>query len=183
KVNTLDKAIRLAKEAAAQEKPLAIALEGNAAGVYCEIAGREFTPDIATDQTAAHDIINGYIPSGVTLEQAIFLRKKKQKKYMEMTEESLIAHVDALIRLKEKGAVVFDYGNNLRGQAHKAGYKDAFSYPGFVLEYLRPLYCDGRGPCRWIALSGDPGDIYKIDEEILSTFKNDRRVRRWIQFV
>ncbi len=183
KVDSLEEAIQLAKEAAEQGQSLSIALEGNAADVYAKVAEGEFTPDIATDQTAAHDILNGYIPSGVTLEQAIYLRRKRQKKYLELAGKSLVAHVDALVQIRKKGAIVFEYGNNLRGQAHNAGYKNAFSYPGFVSEYLRPLYCDGRGPCRWIALSGNPGDIYKIDDVLLTKFNHDKRVSRWIQFV
>ncbi|MGE7907422.1 urocanate hydratase [Peribacillus sp. NPDC094092] len=183
KVSTLGEAIRLAKEAADQQKPLAIALVGNAADVFCEAVECRFTPDIVTDQTAVHDLLNGYIPSGVTLEQAKFLRTKKQEKYLEMARASLVAHINSMVILKDRGAIVFDYGNNIRGQANKIGYHAAFSFPGFVSEYLRPLYCEGRGPCRWIALSGDPSDIYKIDEVLLSEFKNDARVCRWIRFV
>ncbi|MBL4954342.1 urocanate hydratase [Neobacillus sp. YIM B02564] len=183
KVHTLDEALKLANEAIEAERPLAIALNGNAADIYCEILNKDVTPDIVTDQTAVHDLLNGYIPSGLSLEQANFLRKRKPEKYLQMAEETLIAHVDAMCKLQHRGAVVFDYGNNIRGQAYKAGYEKAFSFPGFVSEYLRPLYCEGRGPCRWIALSGNPGDIYKLDEVILSTFRSDERICRWINYV
>ncbi|KIV52563.1 urocanate hydratase [Aneurinibacillus migulanus] len=181
--HTIDQALQLAEEAAQTGRPLAIALVGNAADVYCELVEKGVTPDIVTDQTAAHDLLHGYIPSGVSLEQAYFLRNKKPEKYVEMAMQTVTAHVAAMKMFQERGAVVFDYGNNIRGQAKKAGYEEAFDFPGFVSEYLRPLYCEGRGPCRWVALSGDPGDIYKIDEVILSEFKSDERICRWIRYV
>ncbi|MDQ0175309.1 urocanate hydratase [Bacillus chungangensis] len=183
KANTVDEALQLAKEAAKKEQSLTIALLGNAADVYCEMVERGFTPHIVTDQTAVHDLLNGYIPSGLSLEQAYILRMKKPKKYIEMAQETVYAHVQSMCMLQDRGAIVFDYGNNIRGQAYKAGYEQAFSFPGFISEFLRPLYCEGRGPCRWIALSGDPSDIYKIDEVILSEFNRDERICRWIQFV
>ncbi|QCJ40632.1 urocanate hydratase [Bacillus sp. S3] len=183
KVHSLDEALKLAKEAIGAERALAIALHGNAADIFCEMVNKGVTPDIVTDQTAVHDLLNGYIPSGLTLEQAFFLRGKRPEKYLKMAEETLVAHVEAMCKLQDRGAIVFDYGNNIRGQAYKAGYDHAFSFPGFISEYLRPLYCEGRGPCRWIALSGNPGDIYKLDEAILSTFRSDERVCRWIKFV
>ena len=183
KVDTVDEALQLAKEAAKKEQSLAIALLGNAADVYAEMVERGFTPHIVTDQTAVHDLLNGYIPSGLSLEQAYILRMKRPKKYIEMAQETVYAHVQSMCMLQDRGAVVFDYGNNIRGQAHKAGYEQAFSFPGFISEFLRPLYCEGRGPCRWIALSGDPSDIYKIDEVILSEFNRDERICRWIKFV
>ncbi|KAB2329717.1 urocanate hydratase [Cytobacillus depressus] len=183
KVHTLDEALTLANEAIKAERALAIALHGNAADIYCELIQNGVTPDIVTDQTAVHDLLNGYVPSGLTLEQANFLRGKKPEKYLEMAAETVTAHVEAMCQFQERGSIVFDYGNNIRGQAYKAGYEKAFSFPGFIAEYLRPLYCEGRGPCRWIALSGNPGDIYKIDEAILSTFPSDERICRWIKFV
>lgn len=182
-VYTLEEALVLAEEAIKLERPLAIALCGNAADVYCEMVQKGITPNIVTDQTAVHDMLNGYIPSGLTLEQAEFLRNKKPEKYLKMAEETLIAHVKAMCELQNRGAIVFDYGNNIRGQAFKAGFESAFSFPGFIAEYLRPLYCEGRGPCRWIALSGNPGDIYKLDEAILANFESDERIYRWIRFV
>lgn len=183
KVDTVDEALQLAKEAAKKEQSLAIALLGNAADVYAEMVERGFTPHIVTDQTAVHDLLNGYIPSGLSLEQAYILRMKRPKKYIEMAQETVYAHVQSMCMLQDRGAIVFDYGNNIRGQAYKAGYEQAFSFPGFISEFLRPLYCEGRGPCRWIALSGDPSDIYKIDEVILSEFNRDERICRWIKFV
>ncbi|MBS4189721.1 urocanate hydratase [Bacillus sp. FJAT-49705] len=183
KVHSLDQALKLAYEAMSMGRPLAIALQGNAADIYCEMVDKGVTPHIVTDQTAVHDLLNGYIPSGLTLDQASFLRNKKPEKYLEMAAETVIAHVKAMCKLQERGAIVFDYGNNIRGQANKAGFERAFTFPGFISEYLRPLYCEGRGPCRWIALSGDPGDIYKLDEAVLSTFRSDERICRWIKFV
>lgn len=182
-VDSVDEALKLAKEAAEKKIPLSIALLGNTADVYKEILNRNFTPDIVTDQTAAHDLLNGYIPRGLNLEQAYFLRNRKPQKYLELARESIISHVQSMCDFQERGAVVFDYGNNIRGQAYDAGFEKAFSFPGFASEYLRPLYCEGRGPCRWIALSGDPEDIYKIDEVILSEFKSDERTCRWLNFV
>ncbi|MED4203565.1 urocanate hydratase [Neobacillus mesonae] len=182
-VHSIDEALSLAEEAAKHDRPLAIALLGNAADVYSELIGRGVTPDVVTDQTAAHDLLHGYIPSGVTLDQAQFLRHKKPEKYVELASKTIVTHVQAMNAFKERGAVVFDYGNNIRGQALKAGYQEAFQFPGFISEYLRPLYCEGRGPCRWIALSGDPSDIYKIDEVILSEFRSDERICRWIRYV
>lgn len=181
--DTLDEALQLAQDALSKEYPLSIALLGNAADVYCELVRRGITPDVVTDQTAAHDLLNGYIPSGLTMEQAQFLRKKKPKKYLDMAIESVVAHVKAMVTLQQRGAIVFEYGNNIRGQALRGGYEQAFSFPGFVSEFLRPLYCEGRGPCRWIALSGKPDDIYKIDEVLLSTFSSDDRICRWIRYV
>ncbi|MBN6185414.1 urocanate hydratase [Aneurinibacillus sp. BA2021] len=182
-VHTVDEALQLAEEAAQRGRPLAIALLGNAADVYGELIERGVTPDVVTDQTAAHDLLHGYIPSGISLEQAYFLRNKKPEKYLDLATQTIVAHVAAMNAFRERGAIVFDYGNNIRGQAYKAGYEEAFAFPGFVSEYLRPLYCEGRGPCRWVALSGNPDDIYKIDEAILSEFKSDERICRWIRFV
>ncbi|AOV07452.1 urocanate hydratase [Sporosarcina ureilytica] len=183
KVNTLEEAIVLAKEAANAKKPLAIALIGNVSEVYREALKANFIPDIVTDQTSAHDLHMGYIPNGLSLVQAETLRKKNTAHYYELIKESLILHVEAMVNFKERGAIVFEYGNNLRNQAYQAGYEQAFQLPGFASDYLRPLYCEGRGPCRWIALSGNPEDIYKIDEIVLETFNHDKRVARWIQFV
>jgi urocanate hydratase len=182
-VTSLDEAIALAREAAGRRKAFAIALLGNAPDVYQECLRKSFIPDIVTDQTAAHDLLNGYIPSGLNLEQSHFLRAKKSADYLKMAKESVVVHVKAMVQFQERGSIVFDYGNNIRGQAFDSGYKEAFSIPGFIAEYIRPLYCEGRGPCRWIALSGDPNDIYKIDEVLLSEFEGDERISRWIKFV
>lgn len=183
KVDSLQEAVQLAQEAASAKKPLAIALVGNVSERYREALEIGFIPDIVTDQTSAHDLHNGYIPSGVTLEQAAVLRKKNKTHYHHLIKESLTLHVKAMVSFKEQGAILFEYGNNLRNQAYNAGFKDAFNIQGFASEYLRPLYCEGRGPCRWIALSGDPEDIYRIDDIVLEEFKHDQRVIRWIKYV
>lgn len=183
KVETLEEAIQLANEAVTAKKPLAIALVGNVSDRYREALKLNFIPDIVTDQTSAHDLHMGYIPSGLDLEQAKTLRKKNSAHYYQLIKESLILHVEAMVTFKKRGAIVFEYGNNLRQQAYQAGYQQAFDLPGFAAEYLRSLYCEGRGPCRWIALSGDPEEIYKIDEIVLEEFKHDKRVARWINFV
>lgn len=183
KVDTLAEAITLAKEAVAVKKPLAIALQGNVSEVYREALKMNFIPDIVTDQTSAHDLEMGYIPNSLTLEQANALRKKNPSYYKQLIQESLILHMETMLDFKERGAIVFEYGNNLRLQAFQAGCERAFEIPGFASEYLRPLYCEGRGPCRWVALSGDPADIYKIDDIILEEFSYDQRIVRWIHDV
>ena len=182
-VQNLDEALSLAQEAIDKGIPRSIALLGNAAEIYPEFVRRGITPDVVTDQTSAHDLLNGYIPEGLTIEQAEQLRNQKPGKYIEKASESIISHVSAILELQDIGAVAFDYGNNIRGQALKNGLKDAFNFPGFVPAFLRDLYCEGRGPCRWIALSGDPEDIYKIDEVILSQFLYDKKTYHWINFV
>lgn len=183
KVNSMEEAIRLARQAAKAKKPLAIALTGNVADRYREALALDFIPDIVTDQTSVHDLQMGYIPSGLDIEQAKALRKKNPCHYLKLVKNSLIPHVKAMVTFKERGSIVFEYGNNLRKQAYEAGYERAFELPGFASEYLRSHYCEGRGPCRWIALSGDPNDIYKIDDMILEEFAHDHRVSRWIQYV
>ncbi|MGE7546512.1 urocanate hydratase [Sporosarcina newyorkensis] len=183
KADTLEEAIRLAQEAVEAKKPLAIALMGNVADRYREALNLNFLPDIVTDQTSVHDLQMGYIPSGLDIEQAKTLRKKNPALYYDLIKESLIQHVGAMVTFKERGAIAFEYGNNLRKQAYQAGFDRAFELPGFASEYLRAHYCEGRGPCRWIALSGNPNDIYKIDEVILEEFEDDKRVSRWIEFV
>lgn len=179
---SLDEAIQLAEEAVQRKKPFAIALLGNAPDVYRECLTKGIIPDIVTDQTAAHDLLNGYIPRGLSLEQALYLRTKKPTEYIRLAQESVVEHVQLMVQFQEKGAIVFDYGNHIRGQAYDNGYSDAFAFPGFASEYIRPLYCEGRGPCRWVALSGDPNDIYKIDEVLLREFSKDERITRWIRF-
>lgn len=183
KVPSMKEAIKLAKEAVHARKPLAIAVVGNVAEAYEEALAADFIPDIVTDQTSVHDLYSGYIPSGLTIEQANILRKKNQQHYKALIDETLKMHVQSMIGFQERGAIVFEYGNNLRNQAYKIGVEDAFQIRGFAEAYLRPLYCEGRGPCRWIALSGDPEDIYKIDDMILDVFQHDKRVLRWIHFV
>ncbi|HHI03070.1 MAG TPA: urocanate hydratase, partial [candidate division Zixibacteria bacterium] len=138
-------------------------------------------PDIVTDQTSAHDELNGYIPVGLTVSEAIRLRKKNPREYITRAYESMVKHCEAMVRFQRAGSKVVDYGNNLRGQAEKGGFKDAFAYPGFVPAYVRPLFCEGKGPFRWVALSGDPNDIYITDDLILKEFKNNKSLCRWIK--
>lgn len=182
-VHSTERAIELAQEAAELKQPLAIALIGNAPDVYREMLELNFTPSIVTDQTAAHDLVDGYVPEGLTLEQANYLRKNKRKTYIKLAQRSVIRHVEAMLEFQKREAIVFDYGNNIRGQAHKNGLEQAFNIPNFVTQYIRPLYSEGRGPCRWIALSGNPSDIYAIDEKLLNRYAHDTRLQRWLTYV
>lgn len=181
KVKELDKAIKLIKEHTRDRKPISIGLVGNAAEIFHEIFRRGIIPDIVTDQTSAHDELNGYIPEGLTVAEAVKLRKKDPKTYIKRAYDSMVKHCDAMIKFQKAGSVVFDYGNNLRGQAETGGLKNAFAYPGFVPAYVRPLFCEGRGPFRWVALSGDPKDIHITDQIVLDTFKKNRSLTRWIK--
>ena len=181
KVKTLDKALRLIKEHTASKKPISIGLVGNCAEIYPEIFRRGMIPDVVTDQTSAHDELNGYIPEGLTVNEATKLRKDNPADYIRRSYESMVRHCEAMIRFQKAGSIVFDYGNNLRGQAKKGGLKNAFDYPGFVPEYIRPLFCSGRGPFRWAALSGDPRDIEVTDDIILKEFKKNESLVRWIK--
>ncbi|MGI8571333.1 MAG: urocanate hydratase [Solirubrobacteraceae bacterium] len=177
----LDDALRRLDEARAQRKPLSIGLAGNAAEVLPELARRGVHVDIVTDQTSAHDPLNGYIPAGLTLEQAEALRGSDPDEYLRRVGASALAHVAAIRDLAAAGAEAFDYGNALRGLAAEHGDKDAFSYPGFVPAYIRPLFCEGKGPFRWVALSGDPEDIYATDRAILDLFGDQEHIARWIE--
>ena len=158
-----------------------IALEGNAADVLPELVRRGVVPDVLTDQTSAHDALNGYVPSGMTIADADRLRERDPKNYVERAMQSMARHVEAMLALKASGAVTFDYGNNIRAQATQAGVKNAFDIPGFVPEYVRPLFCEGKGPFRWVALSGDPDDIYVTDQAALDMFAEDAALCRWIR--
>jgi urocanate hydratase len=180
KVKTLDKALKLIKEHTKSGEPISIGLIGNCAEVFPEIYRRGIIPDIVTDQTSAHDELNGYVPERLTVQEAGHLRKNDPKGYIVRSYESMVNHCDAMVKFLRAGSIVFDYGNNLRGQAETGGLKTAFSYPGFVPAYVRPLFCEGRGPFRWVALSGDPKDIAVTDEVILSTFKHNKSLVRWI---
>jgi urocanate hydratase len=173
----------LAQIRAAKEKklPLSVGLLGNAADIVPKIANGNFRPDIVTDQTSAHDTLNGYVPAGIPYARALRLRKKDPAKYIAMAKASIADHVRALLKLQKRGAIVFDYGNNIRGEALASGVKNAFSIPGFVPEYIRPLFCDGKGPFRWVALSGDPEDIYRTDRAILETFPENKQLCAWIE--
>lgn len=182
KVKTLDKAIKLIKEhIKSGGEPISVGLVGNCAEVFPEIYRRGIVPDIVTDQTSAHDELDGYIPEGLTVTEANRLRKKDPKGYINRAYESMVKHCGAMIKFQNAGSIVFDYGNNLRGQAQTGGLTNAFAYPGFVPAYVRPLFCEGRGPFRWVALSGDPNDIAVTDEIILKTFKTNKSLVRWIK--
>ncbi|MBM4159611.1 MAG: urocanate hydratase [Ignavibacteria bacterium] len=170
--------IRAAKE---KKLPLSVGLLGNAADVIPKIANGKFLPDIVTDQTSAHDTLNGYVPAGIPYAKALDLRKSNPQKYVQMAKASIVAHVKGLLKLQKKGAIVFDYGNNIRGEALASGVKNAFAIPGFVPEYIRPLFCDGKGPFRWAALSGDPDDIYRTDRAVMETFPENRQLCNWIE--
>ncbi len=177
----LDEALRLAQEAKEKGEPLSIGLLGNAADVLPEFVRRGITPDVVTDQTSAHDPLNGYIPRGYTVEEAAQLRAEDPQRYIRLAKESMGIHVQAMLDLMERGAVVFDYGNNIRQQAKDVGVENAFAFPGFVPAYIRPLFCEGKGPFRWVALSGDPEDIYKIDDMLCREFAGNERLVRWIK--
>jgi urocanate hydratase len=161
--------------------PLSIGLLGNAAEVLPELVSRGAHVDVVTDQTSAHDPLNGYVPAGVTVEQADVLRRSDPDEYLRRVGESVLAHVDAIRALQAAGAEAFDYGNALRGVAAEHGDEDAFAYPGFVPAYIRPLFCEGKGPFRWVALSGDPADIHATDRAILELFGEQDHIRRWIE--
>ncbi|MBO0782526.1 MAG: urocanate hydratase [Ktedonobacteraceae bacterium] len=178
--STLDEALDQVREACAQGQSLSIGLIGNAAEIYPELVRRNLTPDLVTDQTSAHDALNGYIPAGLTLAEASELRERDPQGYIARSRQSMVTHVRAMLEMQKRGAVVFDYGNNLRGQALEAGETHALDFPGFVPAYIRPLFCRGKGPFRWVALSGDPEDIYRTDEAILKLFPEDMALRRWI---
>ena len=177
----LDEAIKLAFEAKEKGEALSIALLGNAADVFPEFVRRGINPDVLTDQTSAHDELNGYVPHGINYEEALRLRKDNPDDYKKRAYQSMAVHVEAMLELKRRGAKTFDYGNNIRGQAQKAGVDNAFDIPGFVPEYIRPLFCLGKGPFRWAALSGNPEDIYITDEAVLKEFPEDIGLERWIR--
>ncbi|MDD8027176.1 MAG: urocanate hydratase [Acidobacteriota bacterium] len=181
RAGNLDQALSLADKARAEGRPLSIALLGNAAEVLPELVRRGIVPDILTDQTSAHDELNGYVPAGMPYEDALALRLKDPADYIKRSYDSMAAHVRAMLEMRKLGARTFDYGNNIRGQALKAGVAEAFDIPGFVPEYIRPLFCLGKGPFRWAALSGRPQDIYATDEAVLKEFPGDEALARWIR--
>lgn len=180
-VDNLDEALTLAMEAKEKGSALSVALLGNAADILPEFVNRGIIPDVLTDQTSAHDELNGYVPHGIPYEEALRLREENPEDYMKRAYESMVIHVEAMLELQKRGAKSFDYGNNIRGQAQKAGLERAFDIPGFVPEYIRPLFCEGKGPFRWAALSGDPQDIFVTDEAVLSEFPEDQALARWIR--
>lgn len=179
--NRLEDALILALGAKEKGIRKSIGLVGNAAEIHPEILKRGIIPDLVTDQTSAHDALNGYVPAGLTLDEALELRRKEPQAYIRRAMESMAIHVRAMLEWQKKGSIVFDYGNNIRAQAFEAGVKEAFNYPGFVPAFIRPLFCEGKGPFRWAALSGDPEDIYKTDEAILKEFPEDASLARWIR--
>ena len=179
--DSLDDALSMARNAQNKGEPLSIGLQGNAADIVPQFAKLGIVPDIITDQTSAHDELDGYVPNGMTYEEAVELRKSDPDKYIKESYRAMAEHCQGMLDLKEKGAIVFDYGNNLRGQAKKAGVENAFDFPGFVPAYIRNLFCEGKGPFRWVALSGDPEDIYKTDEKLLNMFPEDETLSRWIK--
>ena len=178
--DNLDDALKIVLNAKTNGKAISVGLVGNTADVLPELVRRGIVPDVLTDQTSAHDELNGYVPAGISYEAALELRKSNPEKYIEMAYHSMAAHVRAMLELRQRGAVTFDYGNNIRGQAKKAGIENAFDFPGFVQAYVRPLFCEGRGPFRWVALSGEPEDIYRTDELVLELFPEDQVLKRWI---
>ncbi|MDN4492507.1 urocanate hydratase [Ureibacillus aquaedulcis] len=181
KVYKLEEAIRLAEEAKKEGKALSIGLLGNASVILPEMIARNFIPDVLTDQTSAHDPLNGYVPSGMSLEEAAALRSSNAKRYVKLSKASMATHVKAMLEMMEKGAITFDYGNNIRQVAKDEGVENAFLFPGFVPAYIRPQFCEGKGPFRWVALSGDPEDIYKTDQAILREFSENEHLCNWIR--
>ena len=181
KTKSLDEAISMAKEAMNKKEARSIGLLGNAAEILPEMARKNFIPHVLTDQTSAHDLLNGYIPHGLSLEEAEILRNRDGKEYVRRAKASIAVHVRAMLQMKNKGAVAFDYGNNIRQAAKDAGVEEAFQIPGFVPAYIRPQFCLGKGPFRWVALSGDEEDIYKTDEVILKEFSDNTHLCNWIR--
>ncbi|HKF22357.1 MAG TPA: urocanate hydratase [Candidatus Angelobacter sp.] len=179
-VNNLDEALRILKNAVRKKEAVSVGLIGNCADVVPELAERGVVPDILTDQTSAHDPLNGYVPAGMALEQALELRRNDPKAYLERSLDSMARHVEGMLRLQKMGSVTFDYGNNIRTFAFQRGVKNAYDFPGFVPAYIRPLFCEGRGPFRWVALSGDAADIAVTDDLVLELFPKNRILNRWI---
>ncbi|AJQ60269.1 urocanate hydratase [Bacillus thuringiensis] len=178
---SLEEALAIANEYKEKKEPISIGLLGNATEILPELVNRNIIPDLVTDQTSAHDPLNGYIPVGYTLEEAAKLREEDPERYVQLSKESMTKHVEAMLAMQEKGAITFDYGNNIRQVAFDEGLKNAFDFPGFVPAFIRPLFCEGKGPFRWVALSGDPEDIYKTDEVILREFADNEHLCNWIR--
>jgi urocanate hydratase len=178
-VDTLEEAMTIVEKAVEMEEPKSVGLIGNAADIYPELYMRGVVPDVVTDQTPAHDVMM-YIPSEVDMKQADELRKNEPERYRKLAIDSIVHHVRAMLAFQSLGAEVFDYGNNIRQRAYDAGVQNAFKFPGFVPAYIRPLFCLGKGPFRWVALSGDPQDIYRTDEAVMELFPGDEHLRRWL---
>jgi urocanate hydratase len=177
----IEEALSLVFDAKKKKIPVSVGLLGNAAEIIPEIARRNIVPDLLTDQTSAHDTLNGYVPAGIPYEAALDLRKNNPQKYISMAQESIATHVRAMLELKRRGAVTFDYGNNIRGEAKNHGVEDAFEIPGFVPEFIRPMFCEGKGPFRWAALSGDPEDIYTTDKALMKAFPENKNLINWLK--
>jgi urocanate hydratase len=180
KTNSIDEALEWIERARSKGQALSVGLIGNAADVIPSLVSRGITPDVLTDQTSAHDMLNGYVPSGMPLNEALALRSADPKRYLDLSTSSAVVHVEAMLELQKRGAISFDYGNNIRTVAFDAGVRNAFDIPGFVPEYVRPLFCEGKGPFRWVALSGDPKDIARTDDLVLDLFPHDEHLKRWI---
>jgi urocanate hydratase len=176
----LDEALNLVLEAKKNKKALSVGLAGNAGVILPQILDKNIIPDVLTDQTSAHDTLNGYVPMGMSFDEAISLRKNNPSEYIRAAKKTVVQHVKAMLEFQRRGAITFDYGNNIRGEARDNGVKNAFDIPGFVPEFIRPLFCDGKGPFRWAALSGNPKDIYTTDEVIKETFPENKSLCNWI---
>jgi urocanate hydratase len=177
---SIDEALEWCGDAKERGVALSVGLVGNCAEVLPALVGRGFTPDVVTDQTSAHDTLNGYVPAGFSPEKAADLRREDPNDYVRRARASIAIHVQAMLALQQRGAVAFDYGNNIRTEARDAGVTDAFAIPGFVPEYIRPLFCEGKGPFRWVALSGDAKDLHRTDRLVLELFPDNEPLRRWI---
>jgi urocanate hydratase len=180
KTHNVGEAMQWLRDAIAAKRGLSVGLVGNAAELLPELVRRGFVPDVLTDQTSAHDTLNGYVPAGLSLEEAAELRRRDPRAYVERSTSSIVDHVRAMLEMQRRGAIAFDYGNNIRTVAFDAGVRDAFQIPGFIPEYIRPLFCEGKGPFRWVALSGDPKDLARTDHLVLELFPKDEQLRRWI---
>jgi urocanate hydratase len=179
-VDSLEEAMSLVEEHVDKQRPFSVGLIGNAADIYPELAARGVIPDVVTDQTCAHDVMS-YVPSGLSLAAAEDMRRTDPAKYEGMSMASMAKHVQAMLEFRRRGAEVFDYGNNIRQRAFDHGVSEAFEFPGFVPAYIRPLFCEGKGPFRWVALSGDETDIFKTDEAVMALFPGDAHLHRWLK--
>jgi urocanate hydratase len=176
----LDEALKLVLDAKKKDEPISVGLVGNAGEILPKILSKNIIPDVLTDQTSAHDTLNGYVPMGIKLEDAFKLRKENPDEYIRRTKDTIKVHVEAMLEFQKRGSITFDYGNNIRGEAKSNGVENAFDIPGFVPEFIRPLFCDGKGPFRWAALSGDPNDIYVTDQAVKETFPENKSLIHWI---
>jgi urocanate hydratase len=176
----IDEALEKVLNAKTKKEALSVGLVGNAGEILPDILKRNIIPDVLTDQTSAHDVLNGYVPMGMSFDEAIALRKSDPDKYIKLSRQTIVKHLEAMLEFQKRGAITFDYGNNIRGEAKENGVSNAFDIPGFVPEFIRPLFCDGKGPFRWAALSGDPNDIYETDKAVKETFPENKALINWI---